>query len=381
MSKLAIGVRIDESSLRPETARFIYEHDPQEPSQPWLKNSKGDVALPATKAPVAIQFRLLQEFVTLADQKVYALSLPTGALQIEGPVPGKWPTEFNTPVQSGKPGKPHDTVVVIDKNSDVADYKYAFGVLFTPHAGPVVKRIDDPRIRNGGDTRFAERWLWPVLVLVLVLIALVAWRVAASHSDPVAKGHDAQPLPAPRATKVLDLAVTLTPKGRTPLDGLFFSFLPKDFSAAAARYLDDAAGNITIPADDPDIIAITFHIPEEIIIGGVTHRLGFNLPPPSPGKPPRHPFSLSRPPMQGVFEIKPVEAGSDNRYLSAGIEVQRRDQKNYNFQLAVGVEDKGTTNVVEHDPRIRNGGVKLDPGPIDCEMTPPGDDGHASGAR
>lgn len=361
MTKLAIGVNIDETSLRPETARFIYVADPEEPSPPWLKSPGGDVALPAGKQPVTIQFRLLQQQVTLANNQTYALSLPSASLQIDGPVPGKWPLQFNAPAQSGKPGQPHTVVVVTDKNSDTTTYKYSLAVLFTPQVGAAVERVDDPKIRNGGDTRFIERWMWPVLVVVLALIALIAWRLATAGTEQPATDPSAAP-PPPRPRSELTIMVELTPKGRKPEDGLFFSFLPKDFTETTASYLDDAAGNITIPPRDCTELAITYRLAENHVrIDGKRHEVSFKLAGDETGPAP-HPFSASDaagPASPDLFDTTGGMPGQD-----ALVSVKCRDGKEYDYELIVGLHDKDRILNTRHDPKIRNGGNNVNPGPI-----------------
>lgn len=372
MTKLAIGVNIDETSLRPETARFIYVADPEEPSPPWLKNPDGDVALPAGKQPVTIQFRLLQQQVTLANNQTYALSLPSASLQIDGPVPGKWPLQFNAPAQSGKPGQPHTVVVVTDKNSDTTTYKYSLAVLFTPQVGAAVERVDDPKIRNGGDTRFIERWMWPVLVVVLALIALIAWRLATAGTEQPATDPSAAP-PPPRPRSELTIMVQLTPKGRKPEDGLFFSFLPKDFTETTASYLDDAAGNITIPPNDSTELAITYRLTaSRIKIGNRWYGVGFKLAG-AGGGPVPHPFTVvasSGPVPPHLFDKIPVVSGHGGTYRDAAVIVTCRDREEHEYRLTVGIEVAGLIHDVEHDPKIRNGGNKLNPGGAGGSSTP-----------
>ena len=177
MSKLAIAVTIDPASTRPETAQFIYSYDPAHASPPYLKNAKGDITLPANKVAVEVQFRLLQEEVRLANNQTYVLGLPPQALEIAGPVPGQWPPQFNAPIQSGKPGKPASVVVVIDRNDDTKSYKYSLGVVFTPQAGLAVTKVDDPKIRNGGDTRGFDSWLWPAILVGMAICAVIGWHI------------------------------------------------------------------------------------------------------------------------------------------------------------------------------------------------------------
>lgn len=372
MTKLAIGVSIDETSLRPETARFIYNPDPAEPSPPWLKNAQGDMTLPNNKQAVTIQFRLLQEQVTLGNNQTYVLSLPPAALQINGPNPGTWPPQFNTPTQSGKPGAPHTVVAVTDKNSDTKSYKYALSVLFTPQNGAAVKRTDDPKIRNGGDTRILGRWMWPVLIVGLALIALIVWRLAAAGpGQPTAK--PSAPPPAPPVRTELTIKVSLNPKGGALSHGLFFSFIPQNFGTNTASYVDDAAGNITIPPNDNTEIAVTFHLADDkILIGGKQRDVGFKLAG-TAGNPAPHPFSArhsSGTAPSTIFEKKPVDSGQDNKYRDAVVIVLKRDHEDYDYELNVGVNIDGVIYNAAHDPRIRNGGNRAKPGVADPPPTP-----------
>src|SRR5690606_21760038 len=161
--------------------------------------------------------------------------------------------------------------------------------------------------------RFSDRLTWPVLVVALVLVALVAWRIATGGPAPTTVDPQATPPPA----RQLDIMVRLTPKGRTPADGLFFSFSPKDFGSDTACYLDDAAGNISIPEREPAGLAITFHLEaSEIQIGGQRHRVGFKL---AEGLEPKapHPFSVrptSGPLDPRIFELSEVVPGPDNAF-------------------------------------------------------------------
>jgi hypothetical protein len=177
MSKLSIGVTIDPASIRPENAQFIYSYDLAQPSPPYLKNPQGDITLPGDKVAVEIAFRMLQEDVRLANNQTYALSLPPKALEIAGPVPGKWPQQFDAPVQTGKPGKPPTAVAVIDRNDDTTTYKYSLGVVFTPRAGLAVTKVDDPKIRNGGDTREFDSRLWPAILVGIAICAVIGWYI------------------------------------------------------------------------------------------------------------------------------------------------------------------------------------------------------------
>src|SRR5690606_7294357 len=140
---------------------------------------------------------------------------------------------------------------------------------------------------------------------------------------------------------------------------------PPLFRSDTACYLDDAAGNISIPEREPAGLAITFHLEaSEIQIGGQRHRVGFKL---AEGLEPKapHPFSVrptSGPLDPRIFELSEVVPGPDNAFGAALVTVTERDKREYDYDLLVGLQVDGRIVNMAHDPKIRNGGNTLGPG-------------------
>lgn len=168
MTELAIAVSIRPGTT-PATSTFLYAYDGT--TSPYLQNPQGDIGLPANKVPVTIRFRLKDTGITVGG-KAYKLSLPVDCLEISD-ANGKWPLVFDPPKLGGPPGQPHDSVEVMDRNDDTEVYKYALKVSFTPAGpGPVITVPDDPRIRNGGETRGPDPD-WTIKRIVFVALVFL----------------------------------------------------------------------------------------------------------------------------------------------------------------------------------------------------------------
>lgn len=172
MNTLAIAVTLRPGTT-PADSIFVYTSDGT--VSPYLKNNKGYIELANDKVPVPIRFRLTQSGITIGGV-AYKLGLPIDAFDVRD-ANGKWPANFSVPKLSGPPGGPNNIVEIIDQNDDKAEYKYAIKVDFTPAGnGPVVPVADDPKIRNGGETRSPPlSWTtaqW-VLVAFLVLVGFL----------------------------------------------------------------------------------------------------------------------------------------------------------------------------------------------------------------
>jgi hypothetical protein len=364
MTKLAIGVTIDPASSGPEKARFIYVYDPNVASPPYLDNDKGDITLPVGKVAVTIQYRLVQSEVTLANNKTYALSLPSGALQVKGPVTGTWPQQFSHPAQSGEPGKPPSMVVVIDRNDDTGLYKYSLGIVFTPRDGTATTKVDDPKIKNGGDIR-GPGGLWsPRQILVTVLAFLlgfvIGWFVRnawptnlmtrSPHASSVLAG-DCEDASA--KAKPLHIEVAVSAKNVWPTDGAWFTYsYLKSATPIEKKYLDDAGGNITLPEDSTPV-RIWFHLkPERVMLGNTTYALSF-----ATGALPKDVLHIheenSPGSWPGTFEEPVIAQGGQNISVLAC----NPDKKNHDYTLAIkATSQNGISTVLRHDPKIRNGG-------------------------
>jgi hypothetical protein len=167
MTELAIAVTIRPGST-PATSTFAYANDGN--TLPYLQNVKGDILLPGNKVPVTIRFRLKQTGINVGG-KAYKLSLPADSLDIRDSA-GKWPPVFDPPKLGGPPGQ-FDSVEVTDRNDDSNMYKYSFKVDFTPAGpGPVITVPDDPKIRNGGETR-GPGPDWTIKQLVFVALVFL----------------------------------------------------------------------------------------------------------------------------------------------------------------------------------------------------------------
>ena len=168
MTQLAITVKVGPGTS-PANSTFIYTS-----TSPCLRNDKGSVTLPADKVPATIRFQLGQSSVVIGGA-AFKLSFPANALDIKDKS-GNWPPAFSQPKLSGPPGQPHDTVEVVDQNQDADDYKYALEVNFTPAGGVApIPVADDPRIKNGGDTRGPGSFWTPRLLLTTLGAFLVGF--------------------------------------------------------------------------------------------------------------------------------------------------------------------------------------------------------------
>ena len=164
----------------------------------------------------------------------------------------------------------------------------------------------------------------------------------------------------------LKIDVTLVVKGTSLKNGLFFTYAYANPVTPQGFYLQDAAGNIFIPSAVSNPVRISFHLKTtQILVGGQRHEISFKLAPDS-AHPQLHPLMVgatSGPLPPGLFDIEPVKPQNETTVV---VTVNRRDDAEYAYRLLVGVRAKsgGAIKNVEHDPKIRNGGIPFDPGPI-----------------
>jgi hypothetical protein len=128
------------------------------------RKGNGDIDLPDDNAPYTLVFQLLTGFVQLAHGKhvermpvsFHLGGRPHGkdvlAIWRETDAKRKFPFMFSGPALSPVSGeeKLYTTVATTDTNQDREIYQYCLAVGVHLPDGSVLRKADDPRIKNGG---------------------------------------------------------------------------------------------------------------------------------------------------------------------------------------------------------------------------------------
>lgn len=125
--------------------------------------SNGDIKLSADRNEVTLQFHLETKFIVVggvAGVQHLPVSFDPGsgnsgrvALKIwrEGDATREFPSAFNAPALStSADGRANAVVTTTDTNLLPEVFKYSLGVVVERPGGRQFRKVDDPRIRNGG---------------------------------------------------------------------------------------------------------------------------------------------------------------------------------------------------------------------------------------